>query len=433
MKTHRMIAAALVCAAPVLGAQSLVIRNATVVPVTGPRIPNATIVVQNGRIAAIGPNLPISSDATVIEGSGLFVYPGLIDSGTRLGLTEVGGVPGPDDTRELGEFNPQDVVLTAVNPSSEHIAITRANGITSAITSATGGLVSGIAALIDLAGWTPNDMAAKARAGMVVNWPSAAPPRGFGGFGFGPPRSPAERQAEYVRQVRDIYRYFDDARAYAEVKARATANGATLPTSFRIDLKMEALTPVVRGEMPVIVEASNAQQIRDALTFADSAKVRIVIRGGTEAWQLADALAAKRVPVVIAPLTSVPGGDEPYDAVYANPGVLSKAGVLIAFESGSASSARDLPYHAGLAEAFGLSGDDALKAITINPAKIWGVDKDYGSIEAGKVANLIVTTGDPIDIRSLIKEVIVRGQRMPFNDRHTRLYEQYRARPKPKP
>src|SRR6185436_5913763 len=204
--------------------------------------------VQNGRIASIGANLPISSDATVIDASGMFVYPGLIDSGTRLGLTEVGGVPGPDDTREIGDFNPQDVALTAVNPSSEHIPITRANGVTTAITSATGGLVSGIAALIDLAGWTPNEMAARARAGMVVNWPNENPPRGFGGGGgFGPQRSAAERRADYVRQVREIYGYFDEARGYADVKAKLTANGAKLPSSFRIDQKMEAMSAAVRG------------------------------------------------------------------------------------------------------------------------------------------------------------------------------------------
>lgn len=436
MKRATQIAGLLLLAAPtVAAAQTVLIRNATVVPVTGPRIPNGSVLVRDGRIAAVGASVTSPSDATVIDATGMFVYPGFIDSGTRLGLTEVGGVPGPDDTRELGDFNPQDVALTAVNPASEHIPITRSNGVTTAITSATGGLVSGTAALIDLAGWTPAEMAARAKAGMVVNWPSEAGGGGrFGGFGgFGQPRrSPAERRAEYERQVRLIYGYFEDARAYTDAKARLLANGGKLPISFKIDQKMEALSAAVRGEMPVIVEANDADQIRAAIRFADSMHVKIVVRGGAEGWQLADTLAMKNIPVVIAPLTSVPDSDAPYDEVYANPGVMARAGVLIAFESGSASSARDLPYEAGLAEGFGLSADDALKAVTINPARIWGVDKDYGSIEVGKVANLIVATGDPIDIRSLIREVIIRGQRMQFNDRHTRFYEQYRARPKPK-
>jgi imidazolonepropionase-like amidohydrolase len=186
----------------------------------------------------------------------------------------------------------------------------------------------------------------------------------------------------------------------------------------------------VRGEIPVIIDAETADQIRSALQFADSMKLRAIIRGGREAWRLADTLAMKRTPVVLSPTTAVPDNDAPYDEVFANAGVLQKAGVLIAFETGSASSARDLPYEVGLAIAYGLSAEEGLKAITINPASIWGVEKDYGSIEVGKVANLIVSTGDPIDIRTQIREVFVRGERMRFDDRHTELYEKFRARPK---
>ena len=409
-----------------------VIRNATVVPVTGPKMPGASVVIRNGRIEAVGASVAVPSGATVVDASGMFVYPGFIDSGTRLGLTEMGGVPGPDDTRELGEFNPQDLTLSAINPFSEHIGVTRANGVTSAISSPTGGLVSGVASLINLAGWTAEEMAAKRRAGMVVSWPNERGGGGRGGFGgFGQPqRSAAERRAEYERQVRSIYQYFDDARAYAEVRGRLTANGATPPASWKANQKMEAMMAPVRGEIPVIVDAENADQIRAALQFADSMKVKVIIRGGREAWRLADTLAMKRVPVVLSPTTAVPGNDAPYDEVFANAGVLQKAGVLIAFETGSASSARDLPYEVGLAIAYGLNAEEGLKAITINPATIWGVEKDYGSIEVGKVANLVVSTGDPIDIRSQIREVFVRGERMKFDDRHTELYEKFRARPK---
>jgi len=435
----RRAAAAAVCAtvlhsaATGAGAQGVtVIRNVTVVPVTGPRLPNAYVVIRDGRIAAVGTDAAAPAGAMVIDGTGLFVYPGFIDSGTRLGLTEMGGVPGPDDTRELGEFNPQDLALSAVNPFSEHIGVTRANGVTSAISSPTGGLVSGVASLIDLAGWTAEEMAARPRAGMVVSWPNERGGRGRGGFGgFGQPQqSAAERRAEYDRQVRSIYQYFQDARAYADVRARLTANGAALPASWRANQKMEAMMAPVRGDMPVIIDAESADQIRAALQFADSLKLQVIIRGGREAWRLADTLAMKRIPVVLSPTTAVPDNDAPYDEVFANPGVLQKAGVLIAFETGSASSARDLPYEVGLAISYGLNADEGLKAITINPARIWGVDKDYGSIEVGKVANLIVSTGDPIDIRSQIREVFVRGERMRFDDRHTELYEKFRARPK---
>jgi imidazolonepropionase-like amidohydrolase len=433
LATAAACAAILTAGATVAAAQAVtVIRNATVVPVTGPRMPNAHVVIRDGRIAAVGADAAAPAGATVIDGTGLFVYPGFIDSGTRLGLTEMGGVPGPDDTRELGDFNPQDLSLSAINPFSEHIGVTRANGVTSAISSPMGGLVSGVASLINLAGWTAEEMAARPRAGMVVSWPNERGGRGRGGFGgfAQAEQSAAERRAEYDRQVRSLYQYFQDARAYADVRARLTANGAALPASWRTNQKMEAMIAPVQGDMPVIIDAESADQIRAAIQFADSLKLKAIIRGGREAWRLADTLAMQRIPVVLSPTTAVPENDAPYDEVFANAGVLQKAGVLIAFETGSASSARDLPYEVALAIAYGLNAEAGLKAITINPATIWGVEKDYGSIEVGKVANLIVATGDPIDIRSQIREVLVRGERMRFDDRHTELYEKFRARPK---
>lgn len=433
MRSRLLAAGALLLVSATAQAQDVtVIRNATVVPVTSATISGASVVIRNGKIEAVGANVQAPAGATVIDGTGLFVYPGFTDSGTRLGLVEMGGVPGPDDTREIGDFNPQDLALSAVNPFSEHIGITRANGVTSAITSPTGGLVSGFASLVNLAGWTGDEMAVKPKAGMVVSWPNERGGRGRGGFGrFGQAASsPEERRAEYERQVRSIYQFFEDARAYADVRDRLTANGATPPVSWKANQKMEAMIPAVRGEIPVIFDAETADQIRESIKFADSMKVKAVIRGGREAWRLADTLAMKRIPVVLSPTTAVPGDGSPYDEVFANAGVLQHAGVLIAFETGSASSARDLPYEVGLSMAYGLSSDDGLKAITINPAKIWGVDKDYGSIEVGKVANVIVTTGDPIDIRTQIKEVFVHGVRQSFDDRHTELYEKFRARPK---
>ncbi|MGQ0648520.1 MAG: amidohydrolase family protein [Gemmatimonadaceae bacterium] len=434
----RVAVAALVLCAPLmprLAATQPVtaIRNATVVPVVGARVPNATVLIRNGRIEAVGANVQVPAGATVIDATGMFVYPGFIDSGTRLGLTEMGGVPGPDDTRELGDFNPQDFTLSAVNPFSEHIGVTRANGVTTVISSPTGGLITGTAALINLAGWTAQEMAVKPKAGMVVVWPSLGGGGGRGGFGgFGQPQmSAAERRTNYDRQVRQLYGYFDEAKGYSDVKARLTASGATPPSLWHANQKYESMIAAVRGEMPVIVEAEGADQMRDAMVFADSLKLKLIIRGGREGWRIADTLAMKRVPVIVSPTTSVPGDGAPYDEVFANAGVMSRAGVQLAFHTGSASSARDLPYNVGLAIAYGLDPDEGLKALTINPAKIWGVDKDYGSIEVGKFANLMVATGDPIDIRSQIKEVFVKGQRMKFDDRHTELYEKFRARPKP--
>ena len=210
-----------------------------------------------------------------------------------------------------------------------------------------------------------------------------------------------------------------------------TANGAQPPVSFHRNIRYEAMVPAVRGQMPIMVDANTVAQMRDVIKFMDSLKVKVIIHGASEGWQFADTLARRQIPVIVDGVTGVPGSDDPYDLVYANPGAMQKAGVKLAFATGGASSARDLPYEVGLATAYGLDPEEALKAMTIYPAQMFGVDSAYGSIEVGKVANVIVTTGDPIDIRTHIREIFVKGMRQKFDDRHTELYEKYKARPKP--
>ena len=436
--TRWLAVAALVAAPLAVGAQgTFVIRGGTVVPVTGPRIPNATVVLQNGRITAVGPNAQVPAGATEINATGMFVYPGLINAGTNMGLTEMGGVPGPVDTREIGDFNPQNIHTTAVNVGSEHIGVTRANGITSVITVGGGSVLSGLAGLINLAGYTNEEMIAKEKVALQLSWPSAGGGgggrRGGGGGGRfgGPGGAGGDPMVTYQNNVRQIYRWFAEAKAYGDVKARVTASGAQPPVGWHQNLRYDAMLPAIRGEMPIVVDANTVAQMRDVIKFMDSLKVKVIIHGASEGWQFADTLAARQIPVILDGVTGVPGNDDPYDLIYSNPGVLQKAGVQLAFATGGASSARDMPYEVGLSIAYGLDPEEGLKAMTINPAKMFGVDRDYGSIEVGKVANVIVTTGDPIDIRTLIKEVFVKGQRQKFDDRHTELYERYKARPKP--
>jgi imidazolonepropionase-like amidohydrolase len=406
----------------------VVIRNATIVPVTSQRIQNGTIVIRGDRIEAVGANVTAPADARVIDGTGLFVYPGMIDAGTQLGLTEIGSVPGGEDTQEIGDFNPHNVALTAVNPHSELIPVTRVNGVTTAITSAEGGLISGQAGLIDLLGWTPVEMAARRQAAMVVNYPSL----GGGGFGGGGGRfgggqqSDAERREELDRRTRSLRSYFADAKAYAEMKGRLTSAGGVR----KVNQAMEAMAPVLRGEMPVIFDVTTADQIRGVLALADTFGIKVILRGAREAWRLADTLAMRKIPVIVGPLTSPPGAEEPYDMTYANPGVLARAGVKIAFQTSDAANSRNLPYNAALAVAYGLDAEAALRALTINPAEMFGVGDRYGSLAPGKVANVVVTTGDPMDVRSVVRHLFIRGQPVSLDDRHTRLYEQFRARPK---
>ncbi len=431
----RLLLAAAISAGAVtsgLGAQAAggtyVIRGGTVVPVVGARIPNGTVVISQGKIQAVGANVQAPQGATVVDATGLYVYPGMIDSGTELGLTEIGSVPGSTDTREIGDFNPQDVALTAVNAHSELIPVTRVNGVTTVVTSASGALMSGTAALIDLWGWTPDEMAIKPRVAQVMSYPSSGGAGGRGGgFGQRPQGDASETASRQVRAMRD---FFADARAYAAVKAKLAAGGS-VPNGPRVNQAMESLVPAIRGEMPIIFDVNTIDQIRGVLTLADSFKLKVILRGARDAWRLADTLAARGIPVIVGPTTQAPGSDDPYDALYAQPGVLAKAGVKIAFQTSGASDVRDLPYNAALASAYGLDMDEAMKALTINPAQIFGVADRYGSLEPGKVANVMVTTGNPLDVRSNVKYLFIRGEQVSLTDRHTKLYEQFKARPKP--
>ncbi len=396
------------------------IRNATIVPVTGPRIAGGTIVLRGGRIEALGAQVAVPADAQVVDGTGLFVYPGLVDAGTTLGLEEIGSVPGGNDTQELGDFNPHDDALTAVNPSSEIIPTVRISGVTTALTAARGGMISGQAAFIDLAGWTPQEMAIVPRAGMVVTFPRVTARRGGR-------RGGTDQPDQVDQQTRALRNYFADAKAYADIKARLAAGQAG---TQQINLAMEAMVPVVRGESPVIVDVETADQIRGMLALADSFHLKVILRGAPQAWRMADTLAARHVPVIVGPITAAPRDEDPYDAIYANPGVLAHAGVQIAFQTATASDARNIAYNAALATAYGLDPEEALRALTINPARIFGVADRYGSLEAGKVADVIVTNGDPLDARTDIRYVFIRGQLVPRTDRNTRLYDQFRARPR---
>ena len=401
------------------------IRNATIVPVVGPRIPNGTIVLRGGRIEAVGAGVSVPADALVVDGTGLFVYPGLIDSGTRLGLTEIGSVPGGEDTQELGNFNPHDDVLSAINPTSEIIPTVRVNGVTTVLTSARGGVIAGQAALVDLAGWTAQEMAILPRAGMVITFPRVRTGRRGGGEGGG---QGAEAQAEEVsRQTRALREYLAGARAYADIKERL-AGGAT--GTQETSLPMEAMVPVIRGESPVILDVETAEQIRGALAIVDSFHLKVIFRGARFAWQIADTLAARHIPVIVGPTVAAPDDRDPYDAIYAYPGVLARAGVKIAFQTDAGSDSRNLASNAGIATAYGLDPEEALRSITINAAQIWGVADRYGSLEAGKVANVIVTSGDVLDARTDIRYVFIRGQLQNRDDRNTRLYNQFHARPR---
>lgn len=415
----------LVClAAAPAAAQDLVIRGGTVHTLAGPDITNGAVLVQNGRIAAVGADVETPAGAVVIDASGKHVYPGLFDAITQLGLTEIGAVDVTSDLRELGTFNPHLYGLTAVHPSSEHIPVARANGVThaGASPSARTGGIGGQVSLIHLEGWTIEEMLIDSTVGIIVDWPSLS-----GGFGWwrsgGSQRSFRERQKDYRQRVDSLELWLDASRQYMH----AVNAGATVER----DLRLEAMGKVVRRELPLLINANSEREITDAVAFADSQDVRIVILGGHEAWKVRDSLAAKQIPVILGrPQMTPSGADERYDEQYAQPGMLHDAGVTFAISTFNASDSRTLPYEAGTAVPYGLPEDEALRAITLYPAEILGVADRLGTIEVGKAANLIVTDGTPLEIRTTYHHIIINGRDVGLMNKHLELYETYKARPK---
>jgi imidazolonepropionase-like amidohydrolase len=414
---------------------SFVVRGATVHTMAGADIQNGTVVVRGGRIIGVGKNLAAPKDLKIIDGKGLHVYPGLIDSGTEIGLVEVNGVRETLDTTEIGRYNPQLVALTAVNPSSEHIPVTRANGITTVATMPLGPLISGQVSLIHLDGWTTTEMGVKPRAAVHMRMPliqmvrpaaAVVPDNQNPAPGAANPGGFAAAKRNFDREMAELNDFFDGARRYKQAKASKSPE-------FRPDLKLEAMIPVIEGREPMLITAIREREIRDAIAFAGKQKVKIILCEAPEAYKVISEIKEHNIPVILGPALALPmDEDDPYDRAYTTPADLQKAGIMfsIATLSGTANLAsRNLPYQAAQAVAFGLPHDDALKAITRNAAEIWGIADQIGTIEEGKWADLLVTDGDPLEARTQVKQVFIKGKTIDLNNRQHDLYEKYLNRP----
>jgi imidazolonepropionase-like amidohydrolase len=414
----------------VLAAQDVtVIRGAVIHPVTASEIGGSSLLIQNGAIADIGPKVAVPRGARVIDAKGLHVYPGMIDSATTVGLAEVGSIRETQDTSELGDYNPQLRTLIAVNPASEHIPVARANGITSVITLPGGGVISGQAALIHLDGWTWEEMAISPSVAMHLRFPlyGGGGQRGGGGGRGGAARGSfpdaRRRQQEEVAKLRE---FFEQARRYQKAKA---AGGP----GFKRDHKLDAMLPVIEGKQPVMITASRERAIKEALEFVDRERIRGILAGVRESGEVLAEIKKRNIPVILGATLALPlEEDSPYDAAFTLPAELHKQGILFAFgtfDASDSSDVRNLPYQAANASAFGLPQAEALKAVTYNAAKIWGVDDKIGSIERGKWADLIITDGDPLETRTQIREMLIRGKPVSLENKHTELYKKYINRP----
>jgi imidazolonepropionase-like amidohydrolase len=431
---------------------TFLLRNADVFPVTGPEQKGVSILVQDGKIADIGAKIVAAKGMKVVDAKGMRVYPGMIDSGTELGLSEISAERVTVDSGEIGEFMPQLRALVAVNPDSEHFGVTRVNGITSAMTFPAQGrggggggrgggatqYISGQAALIHLSGWTWEDMEINRSAAVELNFPAI---RGRGGRGggnadFNPDEGAggaggangfAEQKRQYDLQIAKINEFFDDARQYLKER---TMNAP----GFKRDLKMEAMVPVLEGKVPLAITAARARSIHDAILFADKQHVKIVIMQAHDFDKVGAELKAKNIPVILGRTEVLPENeDAPYDQGFTLPAEAYKAGVKFAFgtlDGGDTNEfVRNIGLNAARAVAFGLPADEALKAVTINAAEIWGVGDKMGSIEKGKWADLIIADGDPLDAPTQIKGVFIKGKEIELTNKQIRLYEKYLNRP----
>lgn len=419
---------------PLPGPQgTFAIRNARIVPVSGPTIENGTLVISGGRITAIGANAAVPAGAQVIEGAGLSVYPGMMDAGTSMGLSEIpqGAVP-TQDNAEVGSFNPNAIAYYGMNPHSAHIGVTRVVGVTHVLSSPSGGIVSGQATLANLGGWTPAAMTIQQKAGLVITLPRAGGGGfgfgGGGGFGGGAGANNADATRTREKQLDSLKTLIADARAYGQAMD-AFAKDKSLPRPVN-DVKLDAMIPYVRGQLSVLMPADRSVDIKAAVDFAVEQGLKAIIVGGREAVIQAALLKEKNVPVLYGTLRDLPSReDDPYDINYSAPGKLAAAGVRFAITSGDGGAeVRDLPNIAGMAAAFGLSQEDALRSVTLWPAQILGIGDRFGSLDVGKVANVVVTTGDLLEARTETKYLFIDGRLVPLDNRHTVLWQTHKDR-----
>jgi len=395
----------------------IAIKGARIIPVVGEDIDQGIILIKEGKIEDVGKTVTIPSGAQVIEAKGLFAYPGMIDSFSFLGLQEISSIRATVDSSETGRFNPQVRAIEALRPDSMHIPIARANGITAAVVVPTGGLISGQAGLIRLVGWTPEEMVIKSPVAMHIQFPSIPRFRGR-------EAQPREETSKQVEELKDL---LNKARSYQKIKDAAQKN--TLLPLPEFDETLEFLIPVVNGQLPVMISVQAENDIKTAIKFVKDEKLKAIFFGVVDGWKVAEDIKNSGIPVVFGSLYAMPSKwDDGYDALYRNPGVLAKAGVKFAFSSSSASLAKDLPYHAAKAAAFGLDKREALKGVTIYPAQIFGVEGMMGSLEKGKAANIVLADGDILELRTNIKQVFIDGTQTELSSIYEELLEKFKKR-----
>jgi len=394
------------------------LKNATIHTVSSGMI-EGDVLINNGKIAAVGAIASIPQDAEVIDCTDKHIYPGFIDSGTRLGLSEIGAISLTQDHRELGDFTPHMKALTAVNPNSVSIPVTRVNGVTTVISKPSGGTLPGTAALINLHGYTPDQMFAGYEC-IYMSMPST------GKRGWWDKRKEEDIKKEAEKAMKSLNETWNQAKIYAQI------DSARMKTNARKDdynPQLSALVPVLKGDQQIMIEANKKSDILAAIKFINEYSLDAVISGASESWRVSDSLSKYDIPVIIGPALSMPSrGSDAYDTPYKLASLLHKAGVKFAIRTNGEENVRNLPFEAGFAATYGLGVDKALRAITLSAAEIFNMADQYGSIDEGKVANLFISDGDPFEMKTRISQLFINGWNIPIESRHTLLYDEFLER-----
>ncbi len=394
------------------------LTNASIQTVTNGMIENGTIVIADGKITGLGTTVAVPAGAEKIDCRGLIVYPGMIDGGNTLGLVEVSSISLTSDVNEIGDINPHMQALTAVNPNAVAIPVTRVSGVTTSLAVPQGGTFPGTAALINLVGYTPDQMFANFKA-VVLNFPT------LGRQGWRNRKTDEEREKEREKKLKNLNAFWEKAAFYAKLDSASLA-GANL-SDREYNPAVAAVAEVIKGNSPMMIEVNREKDIRGAIEWTKEQGLNNVIFSGVaEGWRVAEALAESGIPVVTGPVIALPTRpSDRYDQAYRNAAVMHEAGVKVAIRSNDSENVRNLPFHAGYAAAYGMGKEAALKAVTIVPAEIFGVADQLGSIEVGKRATLFVADGDPFETKTQVKHLFINGYKVPIDSRHIQLYEEF--------
>lgn len=393
------------------------LTNATIETITKGSIQNGTVVISNGKITAVGMDVAIPQGAKVVDCRGMWIYPGMIDGGTQLGLSEVGSDARTKDFNEVGDVLPQIKALSAVNPNSVLIPVTRISGVTTVVSLPEGDLIPGTAALINLYGYTPEQMYAGFE-GVVLTFPNT------GRKGFFDRRTEDEIKKAAENALKKLNEVWDMAVQYYKLDSATRSKGVGYYP------EMQALLPVIKGERSLMIKVNASKDIHAALKWVAEKKVKkVIFLGVEEGWRVATEIAKAGIPVIAGPVMGLPTRDyDRYDKAYANPGLMKKAGVKVALCTGGAENVRNLPYHAAFAAAYGLGKEEAWRSVTIVAAEILGVADKLGSVEVGKNATLLISDGDPFETKTNIKYVFIDGWKVPMVSRQTELYDEFLKR-----